>query len=176
VRWFDVLKRPPSWQYWLLLIVGAVISLVPTNVAGLPAPLYFAFVVAGVVLIAYGGAGLGRQLEGADAEALRHEADLIRVRMEYPYRRMQSFYARVGDMQWYLVQRWRLLGGAEETPPTRVPWHEVDKTIAVMSEHLDSFIKQHKDAHEEWRGLLPEELAKMDRDTAADRATEIVKK
>jgi hypothetical protein len=176
VRWFDVLRRPASWQYWLLLIVGAVVSLVPTNVDGLPGPLYLAFVVAGIVLIAYGGQGLGRQLEGADAEALRHDADLTRVRMEYPYRRMQSFYDRLGDMQFYLVQRWRFLGGGEEAPPTRVPWHEVDKTMNVLSEHLNAFIKQHKDAHEEWRGLLPEELAKMDRDAALDRATEIVKK
>jgi len=176
-----VLDRAAHSPYGLLLLVGAVVYLIPGSVPGLAWPLYGSLYILSVVLVGIGGAGVGLtdQAEAAkkqkDAEAragrLDHEAELARTRMLAPYGRMRSFYRAIADMQSDLVIQWQEM--KDRYPSTKVDWTAIDKALTVLSTDINHFVREYEDAHEEWRSLLPDELAKLDNEAPPPRSAEI---
>jgi len=175
------LERAARSPYGLLLLAGALLALIAGAVDGLPWPLFAASTVLSVILVGVGGAGVGltdqaeadRKLRAAEEQAahLRHDADLIRARMLMPYNRMRSFYGALADMQVDLVTHWQ--GLRERNPSTKVDWAPVDKALTVLSTDINHFVRDYEAAHEEWRDLLPDELAKLEEAALPPRSAEI---
>lgn len=165
------IQRAAHSPFGLLLVFGAIASLIQTTVTGLPIWAVVLLFLAGVLGIAIGGAGVGLTLGRSDTEeratiaesaviTLRNAARLTKTRLGSPYRTMSKNYRALAITRGELeATRIELLARVDAG---KVDWAEVDKVLAVLSKDLDNQLRDVDHAQAEWSGLVSlEETARI---------------
>lgn len=148
-----------SWGRGQWLVATAVVLAIATVIVGVADNLLAAGILQAVTLVfsVYGSYVLGQ------ASARQAAQELVRPHARSAFRRMQNLYAGLGRLQEAVGQQLTRLSSLKGMDDKTVDFAHVRGSLTLLETVIIEQIATGEDAIEDWRDLVPDEVAEIER-------------